>query len=95
MIPGIDETLRIITTRLAELDMFADMQNKPKACIKLTIQEVFLHCAKAFMRSKLWESDFRIERPGFPTMGKMLNEQLGTNKEESQKEMEKRYQKDL
>ena len=101
MIPGINETLRLngkakISTASKHLDLFSEDKIPPKTCIKVQIEEVFLHCAKAFMRSKLWEDDFRQTRPGFPTMGTMLNDQLGLPQDgESQEEMEKRYQADL
>lgn len=101
LIPGIDETLRIngdaiITADQDFINQFPEEQNMPKSCIKINIQEVFLHCAKALMRSKLWKEDHRIERPGFPTMGRMLNDQLGSNTPlESQEDMIKRYSKDL
>ena len=100
-IPGINETLRIngeaiITNNQDFLDLFADEKNPPKTCIQINIHEMFLHCAKALMRSELWEKTHQVERPGFPTMGRMLNEQLGTNNpEETQEEMIKRYSKDL
>ncbi len=100
-IPGIDETLRInghaiITTDSNYLELFSSMQNPPQTCLKITIDEVFLHCAKAFMRSKLWSDEYRVERPGFPTIGTMLNEQIGLkDNKESQEDMIKRYQKDL
>lgn len=100
LIPGIDETLRIngtgvVSVNTEYLDLFADERHPPKTCIKITVAEVFLHCAKALMRSDLWGATNRLERPGFPTMGAMLNQQLGTNKIESQEEMVKRYQEDL
>jgi len=101
LIPGIEETLRIngtanISIKEEYLNLFAEERNPPKTCIEITINEVFLHCAKALMRSELWNDTFRIERPDFPTMGRMLNEQLGTNNpEETQEEMIKRYSKDL
>ncbi|MEL7534206.1 MAG: pyridoxamine 5'-phosphate oxidase family protein [Bacteroidota bacterium] len=101
LIPGIDETLRIngqasISADPRHIELFPDEQNPPKTCIKLAIEEVFLHCAKALMRSDLWGASNRVERPGFPTMGRMLNEQLGThNPIETQEEMVKRYQGDL
>jgi len=101
LIPGIDETLRIngtaiITSDKKYIDLFPQEQNIPKSCIKISINESFLHCAKALMRSKLWKETYKLERKDFPTMGRMLNEQLGTNKpEESQAEMEKRYRPDL
>ncbi|MEM6348193.1 MAG: pyridoxamine 5'-phosphate oxidase family protein [Bacteroidota bacterium] len=101
LIPGINETLRIngkavISIDPAHIALFPDEQNTPKSCILIHIEEVFLHCAKALMRSDLWGDTHRVTRPGFPTMGQMLNEQLGTNVPlETQAEMEKRYQSDL
>jgi len=101
LLPGVDETLRIngtavISTDNQYLGRFSEEKNPPKACIVITIEEVFLHCAKALMRSDLWGESNRIARADFPTMGRMLNEQLGTsNPEESQEEMVKRYLPDL
>lgn len=101
LIPGIDETLRINGTAIISTDpeyiaLFAEERNPPKTCIKISVDEVFLHCAKALMRSELWSDTHRMERPGFPTMGKMLNEQLNTDQPvESQEEMIKRYSEDL
>ncbi len=100
IIPGIDESLRLngvatISCDPKYLELFSHMRNKPFTCLRIEIKNVFLHCAKAFMRSKLWQDDYRQSRPHFPTMGKMLNDQLGTNKEESQEAMVKRYNRDL
>ncbi len=101
LIPGIDETLRIngkatITAEPNYLNLFPEEQHPPKSCIKIEINEIFLHCAKALMRSDLWGDKNKLVRPGFPSMGKMLNEQLGTNNPvESQEEMVQRYKKDL
>lgn len=101
LIPGIDETLRINGTAKISIDpsyleRYDHMLNKPRSCLVITINELFLHCAKAFMRSKLWGPEYRLERPGFPTLGKMLNEQIGlTNRSETQEEMVERYKKGL
>ncbi|MFK8045476.1 MAG: MSMEG_1061 family FMN-dependent PPOX-type flavoprotein [Crocinitomicaceae bacterium] len=101
-IPGINETLRIngtaeISVNSEILNHFAKQKKKPIAVIKIKIEEVFLHCAKAFMRSDLWGESNRQSRPEFPTMGKMLNDQLKIkdSRIESQQEMEDRYKKDL
>ena len=71
-------------------------QHPPKVCILLEVEEAFLHCAKALMRSKLWDPEVQIDRSEFPTMGRMLKDQIGGNGPiESQEDMVKRYQKDL
>ena len=76
--------------------MYSSENNPPKTCIVVEIEEVFLHCAKAFMRSKLWNENSKIKRSDLPTIGQMLKDQLcieGTV--ESQEAMLKRYKKDL
>ena len=101
LIPGIDETLRIngtaiITTNEEFLGIFNEEKNPPKSCIKITVAENFLHCAKALMRSELWKGTYKQSRPGFPTIGTMLNDQIESDKSnESQEEMIERYKKDL
>ena len=101
MLPGIDETLRIngsaeIRTDRELLDRFTDEQNPPKTCVVIEVEEMFLHCAKALMRSKLWSKDIQLARENFPTMGRMLKDQLqGPEDVESHTDMVERYQKDL
>lgn len=101
LIPGVDETLRVngvarISTDANHLALFAGEQNPPETCIELTVKEVFLHCAKALMRSELWSPESRIERSTLPTMGVMINDQLSIrDAPESQEAMLERYQKDL
>ena len=101
LIPGVDETLRVngsarISTTTKHLDLFDNHLNPPNSCIEITIDEVFLHCAKALMRSELWLSSSKIDRTGFPTMGEMINDQLlATEVPESQEDMVKRYERDL
>lgn len=101
LIPGVNETLRIngnayISTDKEYLNLFNSQQNKPRSAIVITAEEVFLHCAKAFMRSKLWDESSKINRDEFPTMGQMLKDQLGSKETpETHEAMEKRYQKDL
>jgi len=64
--------------------------------IEVHAEEVFLHCAKALMRSKLWNDAHRVERSVLPTMGQMLAEQTGLEiPAETQEAMRERYQKDL
>lgn len=101
VIPGVDETLRIngeakISILPDHLNRFKSWNSPPKSCIEIKIEEVFLHCAKAFMRSRLWDSDSQIDRSALPTMGRMINDQLLIEGEpESQEQMIERYNKDL
>jgi len=101
LIPGIDETLRVngvarISTAAEHLGLFANDRSPPKTCIELSVNEVFLHCAKALMRSELWSSKSKVDRAVFPTMGEMINDQLSVNETpESQQDMVVRYELDL
>jgi len=48
------------------------------------------------MRSKLWDETSKILRSDFPSMGKMINDQLAIDEiPEDQNAMKARYQKDL
>jgi len=60
LVPGMDETLRIngraFVTRNADLLATMPMQGKtPALAIVVDIDEAYMHCARAFRRSQLWE----------------------------------------
>lgn len=101
LVPGVDETLRLngsveLRTDPELLEKCIEQDKQPKLVLSVTVEEAFLHCAKALMRSKLWSDESRVERSVMPTMGKMLKEQLQSeDPEESQEDMIKRYQKSL
>ena len=101
MIPGVDETLRVngrarLNDDAALLATFADVKRTPKLVVEVTVLEAYLHCAKAFMRSKLWSTESRRERTALPTMGEMLSDQTGVPAvPETQAEMRARYAPDL
>jgi uncharacterized protein len=64
--------------------------------IRVDVREVYLHCAKAFLRSRLWAMDSRVPRDTLPTMGQMLNDQTGiATPSETQEAMARRYEPDL
>ncbi len=76
LIPGITEALRInghatLTTDPTLLALF-DMQGKPPtSVITVTIDSVYFQCARAIMRSKLWDVDSQLSRGDVPTAGQM------------------------
>ena len=60
LIPGRGDTLRINGTAriLADADYFAAMAVKgkrPVLALEIDVEEVFFHCAKAFLRSDTWD----------------------------------------
>ena len=101
MIPGVDETLRVnATARLNDdasiLSTFAGDKRTPKLVIEVTVCVAYLHCAKAFMRSQLWNPASIVDRAALPTMGEMLSDQTGMpGAPETQGEMRARYAADL
>jgi len=61
-VPGREETLRVngratITRAPALLDRMEVGGKRPTLAIGVEVEEVFMHCAKAFKRSGLWHPD--------------------------------------
>jgi hypothetical protein len=59
LIPGRDQTLRVngaarVTADRALLDRLAPVGKPPRTAIVVAADEVFTHCPKAFVRSRLW-----------------------------------------
>lgn len=80
LIPGFEDTLRIngkaeITTDPAILDRAMVDGKRPKAAIRLRVEEQFFHCAKAFRRSRLWQPDSHVDRKVMPTLARIILEQ--------------------
>ena len=83
MIPGLDETLRLngiaeITNSPEILNQLNEEKTPIKTALVITVNEAFLHCAKALMRSKLWKEDHKVEPKDFPSIGKMIKDQIGS-----------------
>lgn len=100
VVPGVDETLRVngiaeIRTDEALLDRFAVDGRRPKTVLRIAVREAYLHCAKAFMRSRLWDPAAQVDRATLPSMGEMLRDQLRLDHAESQGEMVERYRATL
>jgi len=54
-----------------------------------------LHCAKAFMRSKLWDASAHVDPSTLPTIGQMINDQAGMKvPAETREDMARRYAPD-
>ncbi len=80
IIPGIDDTLRVngraeIIDDPAELAPAAINGRAPKIGIRVHVDEVFFHCAKAFRRSQLWEPAVHQDRAFLPGLAHMVMEQ--------------------
>jgi hypothetical protein len=101
LIPGVDETLRVngsavLSRAEGDLALCTDDRRAPKVVVRVSVREAYLHCAKAFMRSRLWSPERHVDRAVLPTLGQMINDQTGIQvPAETQEEMIKRYSPDL
>ncbi len=80
IIPGFDDTLRVngrasIVTDPAILAGMAMRERLPRVAIVVDVDEVFLHCAKAFRRSHLWHPEHQQRRENMPSLSKMILDQ--------------------
>ena len=100
-VPGVEETLRIngdarITTDEALLAPLAMKGKPPEAGLLITVKEAFFHCGKSIIRSKLWDQETKIDRNTFPSLGKIVVDQvLGKNLEEEDALTERVYREEL
>ena len=81
-VPGINETLRVngkssITTDPTLLELFAVNGKVPRSAIMVTAEEIYFHCGKALIRSDLWNPDKQVRRSDFPSLGRILADQIG------------------
>lgn len=101
LVPGLDETLRI--NGKVEIRDDEDLRRRfetagkiPRTVLLVKVEEAYLHCAKAFMRSKLWSPESRIQRDALPSIGQMIKDQLSLDGPvQSRAEMTERYAKVL
>jgi uncharacterized protein len=72
LIPGRDTTLRVngraaVTAAPALLDRLTPVGKPPKTAIVVEAEEVYTHCPKAFVRSRLWDPDSWPDPASLPT----------------------------
>ena len=80
IIPGFDDTLRvngraILTTDASLLAGMAVNGRSPKLAIIIQVDEVFIHCAKAFRRSHLWSHESLQDRSEMPSLVKIVSDE--------------------
>jgi uncharacterized protein len=92
LVPGMNETLRIngtarITDDVRLLAGSAVNDRPPKVGLVIAIEEAFLHCAKAFVRSALWNPARHIDRTILPSYTEMLLDHVaGLTQEENERQ---------
>ena len=83
MIPGANETLRLngramLTADPDRLEPLAVNGRAPRSGLLIEVEEVFLQCTKALVRSRLWADESRVDRKtALPSFGQMLADHTG------------------
>jgi hypothetical protein len=91
MVPGLRETLRVngrarITTDPALLETCIVNGKVPRSGILVSAEEVYFHCGKALIRSDLWNPEKHTKQAEFPSLGRIIAEQIGSgNVEEAER----------
>lgn len=76
-IPGFTETLRLngrakLITAPEILARHAVDGRTPSLAVLVRVDQVFLQCSKALIRSKLWEEGAKVDRRSMPTLGQII-----------------------
>ena len=79
LIPGVRETLRVnghatIHDEPELLDACLINGRRPLTVTRIAVEEAFLHCAKALIRSQLWDPSTWAQNRPVPTLGEMLRD---------------------
>ncbi|MDA0632061.1 pyridoxamine 5'-phosphate oxidase family protein [Nonomuraea sp. MCN248] len=82
LVPGMNETLRVNgrATLVADAPFFDDLAvrgKRPRLAVLVEVEELYIHCAKAFLRASLWQPDTWPDRGGLPSIGRMAKDHLG------------------
>ena len=80
-VPGMNETLRVkgkaeIVTDAGLLEPMRERRKVPNSGLKVTVEEAFLHCGRALIRSQIWDAEAQIDRSAYPTYGQVLADQI-------------------
>jgi len=81
LVPGREETLRVngrawITRDSRVLERCIVQGKEPLLAIGVEVEECFLHCAKAFRRSRIWSPETWPVREVLPSMARVLFDQI-------------------
>ncbi|MFO1024428.1 MAG: pyridoxamine 5'-phosphate oxidase family protein [Acetobacteraceae bacterium] len=79
LIPGISETLRVngrakISVAPELIARFPFRDTLPKSVIVVTVDRIYFQCAKAVLRSELWNPEKHIERSALPSNGRIIED---------------------
>lgn len=101
LVPGINESLRVngraeIVADAAVLAPLVAQGKLPASVLKISVREVFFHCGKALIRSDLWNPQKHIARENFPTLGRIIADQVaGIDAEAADANLQESYRSRL
>ncbi|HEV3185304.1 MAG TPA: pyridoxamine 5'-phosphate oxidase family protein [Xanthobacteraceae bacterium] len=77
LIPGVSETMRVngraaLSTDPELLESFKVDGKAPRCVIVVTVERAYFQCAKAIVRSKLWDPAMHVPRGKLATTGAMV-----------------------
>lgn len=77
LIPGHGNTIRIngrahLDTDPALLASFAVKEKAPRSVVVIAIDEIYFQCARAIVRSELWNPEHHVDKKSLPTPGQIL-----------------------
>jgi hypothetical protein len=78
-VPGIEETLKVFgtTSLIGADDLGVDLTEfgrPPRSVLVLEVQRAYFQCAKALIRSGLWDPERRVERSALAPFGEVLKD---------------------
>jgi PPOX class probable FMN-dependent enzyme len=87
LLPGSNETARVAgTARLStDPELLASMAvqgKEPKCAIVVSVRQAYFHCAKALLRSRLWTGEYAAAKGTFPSIARMIGDQVGLTEEQ-------------
>lgn len=82
LIPGVGETLRVNGRASISIDpdllqRFVINGKLPRSVMQVQVERAFYHCAKAIVRSRLWDETTKVDRKSLPSSGSIIAEISG------------------
>ena len=100
-LPGYQETLRVngraeISSDPGLLEATAHAGKPPKSVIVVAVEEAYMHCGKALIRSHLWDPARHTEKGAFPSLARVLADQInGIDVAETETMLDDNYKNEL
>ncbi|GAA4878383.1 pyridoxamine 5'-phosphate oxidase family protein [Paenibacillus vulneris] len=96
LIPGLEETLRVngkayVIKDEALLNQMQAHGKAPLLGIGVEVEECYMHCAKAFKRSMLWNPESWLDKEQLPVPARILAKHTGSTEEQITRSLDESY----